>query len=109
LGSLLYGTWSTVPSTPSRKSADSNSASNTDLKDASSLITALFDDWLVKLTEAELTLRIYWFPVGASKVIPLGSIKSVTVCRSRSILEVRDWGLSGLSPDAQVWWHYDIK
>jgi hypothetical protein len=68
--------------------------------------TILFDDGLVSLTEHDLTLRIYWFPFGNSKVIPLSAIKSVRACRPRPILGIKGWGMAA---DAHVWWQCDLS
>jgi hypothetical protein len=69
-------------------------------------VLILFDDGHVSLTEHDLTLRIYWFPFGNAKVIPLKAVNSVRACRPRHVLGIKGWGMAA---DAQVWWQCDLS
>ena len=65
-----------------------------------------YDDGLVQLDRAAITLRRYYFPSGTSKVIPLGTIRGYKAESLGTLLHrYRLWG----SSDLRRWLPLDVR
>ena len=60
------------------------------------------DDYLV-ITDKDITLKMYYFPIGTSRTLRFQQIKSFRVFKPRSIFAMKSWGMG---VDFQVWWHW---
>mgnify|MGYP003385627765 CR=1 FL=1 len=66
----------------------------------------LYQDDKITITNTEITVKMYYFPIGTSRVIPLRSIKSFKAYRPRSMFQMKDWGM-GI--DLDTWWYCDFR
>lgn len=64
-----------------------------------------YDDGLVQLDRAAITLRRYHFPSGTAKVIPLGSIRGYTAEPLGLLRRLGVWGGS----DSRRWLPLDVR
>jgi hypothetical protein len=69
-------------------------------------MNATYDDGLVQLDRAAITLRRYHFPSGTSKVVALGTVRGYKA-ESLGLFMVR-FGLWG-SPDFRRWLPLDVQ
>lgn len=87
------------------KSTDSliNDNLNLDISDKSEI---LFEDDHMIITDKEIILKNYYFPLFTSKTIKLNEIKSFKLYQPRSFFTMKSWGMA---IDFEVWWHLDMK
>ena len=57
------------------------------------LDTIIYQDSNMKLTNKELILYYYWFPIGLSRHIRLDKVKSIQTFFPRSLLGMKGWGM----------------
>ncbi|TFJ84547.1 hypothetical protein NSK_004013 [Nannochloropsis salina CCMP1776] len=67
----------------------------------------LYEDDFVKLTKSSLRIKWYYFPIGASKVIPLKSIQKISLRPLGSMWQgqYKHWGMA---IDFKRWWPSDM-
>lgn len=66
----------------------------------------LYEDDKIQITEKQITLKMFYFPLGLSKTIPISTIQSFKAYRPRSFLQMKGWGMG---TDFNVWWHCDLR
>ncbi|KNC86811.1 hypothetical protein SARC_01043 [Sphaeroforma arctica JP610] len=69
----------------------------------SKVLLSVWEKGNVKITENDLILKVYYFPIGTARRIKLSDIKEVTELQTSPCDGAsKTWGMT-LSP---VWWHW---
>lgn len=66
----------------------------------------LYEDSCMRITDKDIEMKWYIFPLGTKKVIPLRKVKSFKVYQPRRWYEMKSWGMGA---DFQVWWNCDMR
>jgi hypothetical protein len=66
----------------------------------------LYQDDKMVITEKEISLKLYYFPIGTKRIVKLKKVKSFKVYQPRSFFKMKSWGM-GI--DFDVWWHCDFQ